>query len=85
MLRIQMIGDENDVQRLRGRVLRDALTMLGATFIKLGQVMSTRPDLFSPELIGELRLLQDRLPPFSGARVRAQIESELGHPIDEIF
>src|SRR5579872_6966725 len=39
------------VARLRGRVLRSGMTTLGATFIKLGQVMSTRPDLFDPELI----------------------------------
>lgn len=73
------------VARLRGRVLQRALARLGATFIKLGQVMSTRPDLFEPDLIAELRLLQDRLPPFSGAIARAQIEAELGAPIDTLF
>lgn len=61
---------------LRGRVLRRALESLGATFIKLGQVMSTRPDIFSPEVISELESLQDRLPVFEGAR--AIIERELG-------
>jgi len=71
------------VSHLRGRVLRGAFTTLGATFIKLGQVMSTRPDLFEPELIDELSLLQDRLPAFGGAR--AQIEAALGRPIDEEF
>lgn len=78
------IQDEN-VPRLRGRVLRGALGRLGATFIKLGQVMSTRPDLFEPELIEELRALQDRLPAFDGARARAQIEASLGAPIAELF
>jgi ubiquinone biosynthesis protein len=73
------------VAHLGGRVLRSALTRLGATFIKLGQVMSTRPDLFEPELIDELRLLQDRLPPFPGRRARTQIEEDLGKPIDELF
>jgi|GEM_PF-946953 len=57
-------------------ILRAALERLGATFIKLGQVMSTRPDLFPPEVTAELRKLQDRLPPFEGAK--ALIESELG-------
>lgn len=78
------VGDE-DVPRLRGRVLRAALTRLGATFIKLGQVMSTRPDLFDPELIEELRALQDRLPAFDGARARAQIEGALGARVDALF
>lgn len=71
--------------KLRGFMLRQAMTSLGATFIKLGQVMSTRPDLFPPEIIDQLRLLQDRLPPFSFARVRATIEADLGKPLDNIF
>ena len=70
---------------LRGWMLRRAMTTLGATFIKLGQVMSTRPDLFAPEIIAQLRLLQDRLPPFSFRRVKATIEAELGRPMDELF
>lgn len=73
------------VAHLRGRLLRAALARLGATFIKLGQVMSTRPDLFEPELIDELRQLQDRLPPFPAALARAQIERDLGKPIGELF
>lgn len=73
------------VGRLRGRVLRTTMTLLGATFIKLGQVMSTRPDLFSPPLIAELRKLQDQLPPFAFARVRQTIEAELGGPVERHF
>ncbi len=73
------------LSRTAGRLLRGALTRLGATFIKLGQVMSTRPDLFEPELIDELRLLQDRLPPFPGAEARAQIEADLGAKVEELF
>src|SRR5690554_6950338 len=53
------------VSRLQGRMLRTLMSGLGACFVKLGQVMSSRPDLFEPELIAELRLLQDKLPPFS--------------------
>ncbi len=63
-------------EHLRGRLLRQTLEGLGATFIKLGQVMSTRPDLFSPPIIAELESLQDDLPAFPGAR--AIIEAELG-------
>jgi ubiquinone biosynthesis protein len=70
---------------LRGFMLRQGMTTLGATFIKLGQVMSSRPDLFAPEIIDQLRLLQDRLPPFAFRRVKATIEAELGKPMDELF
>jgi ubiquinone biosynthesis protein len=72
-----------EIDALRGRVLRRAMETLGATFLKLGQVMSTRRDLFPPEMIAELRLLQDRIPGFPGAR--AVIERELGRPIEEVF
>ena len=71
--------------KLRGFMLRQAMTSLGATFIKLGQVMSTRPDLFPPEIIDQLRRLQDRLPPFSFRRVKATVEAELGKPVSEVF
>jgi len=70
---------------LRGVLLRWAMTALGATFIKLGQVMSTRPDLFEPQIIDQLRRLQDRLPRFGFGRVRATVEAELGRPLDEVF
>jgi ubiquinone biosynthesis protein len=73
------------VARLRGRTLRATLAALGATFIKLGQVMSTRPDLFAPEVIAPLRTLQDRLPPFAFRRVRAIVEADLGRPLHELF
>jgi ubiquinone biosynthesis protein len=73
------------VAHLQGRLLRAALARLGATFIKLGQVMSTRPDLFEPELIEELRKLQDRLPAFPAALARAQLERDLGQPTDALF
>jgi len=85
LARLSILDEGDAVDRLRGRTLRRALTRLGATFIKLGQVMSTRPDLFAPGLIGELRLLQDELPPFSFAAARAQIERELGRPPSEVF
>lgn len=70
---------------LRGWMLRQAMTSLGATFIKLGQVMSTRPDLFEPQIIDQLRRLQDRLPPFSFRRVQATVEAQLGTPLREVF
>jgi ubiquinone biosynthesis protein len=73
------------VARLRGEVLRRAMTALGATFVKLGQVMSTRPDLLEPETIEELRVLQDRLPAFPIAKVRQILEEDLGAPVAERF
>ncbi|MBI4955948.1 MAG: hypothetical protein HY908_28265 [Myxococcales bacterium] len=73
------------VARLRGRILRVGMARLGATFVKLGQILSTRPDLLEPETIDELRQLQDRLPPFALARVRGILEAELGGPLEERF
>ncbi|MBA3465501.1 MAG: AarF/ABC1/UbiB kinase family protein [Deltaproteobacteria bacterium] len=70
---------------LRGWMLRQSMTTLGATFIKLGQVMSTRPDLFEPEIINQLRRLQDKLPPFGFGRVKSTVEAELGKPLTEVF
>jgi ubiquinone biosynthesis protein len=73
------------VARLQGLWLRRGMSFLGACFVKLGQVMSSRPDLFEPELIGELRLLQDKLPPFAFVHVRRAIEAELGRELSEVF
>jgi len=65
--------------------LRLALEELGPTFIKLGQVLSTRPDLVPPPFVTELARLQDRVPPFPSQRARHQIEEELGTPLEESF
>ncbi len=70
---------------LRGWTLRVGMTALGASFIKLGQVMSTRPDLFEPQVIDHLRRLQDRLPPFSFAQVQATLLAEFGQPVGALF
>jgi ubiquinone biosynthesis protein len=70
---------------LRGWMLKRVMSTLGATFIKLGQVMSTRPDLFAPEIITQLRSLQDRVPPFSFGKIKAAVEQDLGKPISEVF
>jgi ubiquinone biosynthesis protein len=57
------------LDRPRGERLRMALEALGPIFVKFGQVMSTRPDLLPPDLVDELVLLQDRVPPFPSAQV----------------
>ena len=65
--------------------VRMALTELGTTFIKLGQMLSTRADLLGPDLTGELSQLQSNVPPDSSSVARATIEAELGLPIDQLF
>ena len=67
------------------RRLRLALEELGPTFIKLGQVLSTRPDLLPPAYIAELARLQDTVPPGPWEPIKAQIEEELGSPLGELF
>jgi ubiquinone biosynthesis protein len=71
--------------RQRGRLLRWSFARLGATFIKIGQIMSARVDLLAPAVVEELRELQDRVRPFAFAKVRATIERELGAPLETVF
>ncbi len=69
----------------REKRIRLALTDLGPTFIKLGQVLSLRPDLIGPDLAQELSSLQSDVPADPPAKVREIIESELDAPISELF
>ncbi len=62
-----------------------ALTALGPAYIKFGQVLSTRPDLVGDDLAVQLRVLQDKLPPFAQADAMAEVEKELGKPVSELF
>lgn len=68
-----------------GTRLRFALTEGGVTFVKLGQMMATRPDLVGPEMAAELSSLQADVPAEPWARVRATIEAETKRPISEVF
>jgi ubiquinone biosynthesis protein len=68
-----------------GERIRLVLEELGPTFVKLGQLASTRPDLIPEHIIRELEKLQDQVPPFSFADVRRIIEEELGGELDHIF
>ncbi len=68
-----------------GQRLAAAFTELGPSFIKLGQLLSTRADLFGEEVTLDLASLQDRLPPFSGGKARALVEAEFARPIETLF
>lgn len=65
--------------------IRDGLLTLGPTFVKLGQVVSTRTDVLPPTYTDVLKSLQDEVPGFSGARAKDIVSKELGKPTDEIF
>ena len=71
--------------RLQGRILRWMYLALGATFVKVGQVLSTRPDLVSDETARELRRLQDELPPFPYTSVRRTIHVDLGGTLSDHY
>jgi len=67
------------------RRLRNVLEELGPTFVKLGQVLSTRPDILPPIYIEELSRLQDNSPPLEFEVVEAQLEEVLGRPLEDAF
>ena len=69
----------------RGRHLREMLDELGPTFVKFGQLLSTRPDLVPPDMIVELRKLQDDVSPFPVEDVERVIRAELGLTIEQAF
>lgn len=73
-----------DVKR-EARLLRESLEQLGPTFEKLGQMLSTRPDLLAPEFIEELATLQNNVPPLAHAEVVQVMEQELHVPWEDVF
>lgn len=78
----KLLGEDHSEAAVRfRRVLED----LGPTYVKLGQVMSTRPDVLPSSFINELKRLQDNVPPLGIEEIRAQVEDALGQPIDEVF
>ena len=75
-----------DLERLsQPQRLRLAMEELGPTFIKLGQLLSTRPDVLGSEYIQEFSKLQDKVPAVSFEEINAQIQRELGYPAEELF
>jgi len=78
-------ADTEATSRQRARALRSAMEELGPTFAKLGQILSTRPDLMPPAFIEELATLQDRVTPLSEEEVVEVMEQELGVPWEDVF
>jgi ubiquinone biosynthesis protein len=69
----------------RGQRLREMLDELGPTFVKFGQLLSTRPDVVPPDIVFELKALQDAVRPFPFAQARLVIEDELGLTLEQLF
>jgi ubiquinone biosynthesis protein len=76
---------EDGAGTARGRHLREMLDELGPTFVKFGQLLSTRPDIVPPDIILELRSLQDDVRAFPFADIERTIREELGQPIERLF
>ncbi|MBN1958755.1 MAG: ubiquinone biosynthesis protein UbiB [Desulfuromonadales bacterium] len=85
--RIVSLGTvSRDLERLtQGARIRLALEELGPTFIKLGQLLSTRPDIVPADVIEELKKLQDHLPAVPPEEIMARVHAELGYPVEELF
>ncbi len=77
-------GETRD-PRTRGRRLRAMLDELGPTFVKFGQLLSTRPDLLPPDVVSELRTLQDHARPVPFDAIRGVVETELGCALEDAF
>src|SRR5713226_1976158 len=69
----------------RGKHLRELLDELGPTFVKFGQLLSMRPDVLPPDIISELRGLQDDVRPFPFGEVEQVVEEDLGLSLDKLF
>jgi ubiquinone biosynthesis protein len=83
---VQAAEELQTVQTLtRAQRIRLAIEELGPTFIKLGQILSTRTDIVPPDICAELQTLQDRVPSLDFADVRAIVEKELGAPLADRF
>ncbi|MBI2896436.1 MAG: AarF/ABC1/UbiB kinase family protein [Deltaproteobacteria bacterium] len=78
-------GEDERRRISRGERVRMVLADLGPTFVKLGQVASTRADLLPADLVVELRRLQDDVPPVPSEQIREAVESALGAPIPDVY
>src|SRR5262245_16072768 len=79
---MEAVGEEGST---RGQRVRAMLDELGPTFVKFGQLLSTRPDVIPPDIVFELRNLQDAVTPFSADEAERAIEEALGLTVDQLF
>ncbi|HEX8185050.1 MAG TPA: AarF/UbiB family protein, partial [Blastocatellia bacterium] len=80
-----ILGRRRRLGALFGRSMANLLEALGPTFIKIGQVLSSRPDLLPGEIINALSRLQDEIAPFDVRKIPAIIQQAFGRPVEEIF
>jgi ubiquinone biosynthesis protein len=78
-------GEPDMSLEARGRHLREMLDELGPTFVKFGQLLSTRPDIVPPDIVAELQKLQDDVRPVAYAEIERTIQAELGLTIEQAF
>src|SRR5438067_682951 len=83
--RIADAAAEHGAATARGQHLREVLDELGPTFVKFGQLLSTRPDVVPPDIVAELRALQDDVRPFPFEQAERVIVEELGNSIERLF
>ena len=79
------VGGKPNTDIKRGIRIRQALEELGPVFVKLGQALSTRPDLLPPDIASELTKLQDDVPAFAGDKAMSIIKQAYGEEFDDIF
>jgi ubiquinone biosynthesis protein len=83
--RLAAAAAEGATASVRGQHLRELLDELGPTFVKFGQLLSTRPDVVPPDIIAELRALQDDVRPFPFEQAERVIEEDLGNSLERLF
>ncbi len=81
----RLTGRQKINEKKRAVGLRVMLTRLGPAYIKVGQALSTRPDLVSPSTMAEMVKLQDQLPPFPNEIAMRFIEEEIGQPSENVY
>ncbi len=81
----KLLGSSEESRTNTAKRIRLVLEELGGSFVKLGQIISTRPDLIPMEIIEELRRLQDEVAPLPFDELRAELEKQLGAPISQVF
>src|SRR5438874_8965563 len=83
--RLVNVAAEQGATSARGQHLREVLDELGPTFVKFGQLLSTRPDVVPPDIVVELRGLQDDVRPFPFEQAERVIEEDLGNTLERLF